>query len=238
MGFTCPLDCYCVEEEKGVIQYCLSVPEDVPQILDLNHSFFEDGLERLSEKDLNLCVVAKEEGRLIGYQACGVRRQFSFDRNFRLVKAGLLWSIAVQPEYRRRGIGKTLILKAVDALKEKGCSEFFMIVRESQPAIPLYNSCGFYTWKTLNRYYSDGENAFYLVRAKRTCLEACRTLLSQNPNLRLHRLTLYGRFKLWRQNHFYLVDQESGEVVDPTASQFDFPLDYSKGVIVREVVRV
>jgi len=52
--------------------------------------------------------------------------------------------IAVLPDFRRKGIGKELLKKLLDILKEEGVEEVFLEVRESNiPAIELYRRFGF-----------------------------------------------------------------------------------------------
>ena len=58
----------------------------------------------------NLFFIAEEKNQIIGTIISG------FDGH-----RGWLYSLAVHPDYRRKGIGTTLVKKALDELKKLGC---------------------------------------------------------------------------------------------------------------------
>lgn len=63
-------------------------------------------------------------------------------------------NIAVKPEYRRRGIGESLLSKALCRAEEKGAKTVWLEVRESNtPAIALYEKFGFSKVGTRKNYY-------------------------------------------------------------------------------------
>ena len=74
-------------------------------------------------------LVAEINGELVGYIMCRLENGFSDFKRFRVVKKGHIVSIAVKPEYRKMGIGGTLINEAVKALRGFTVSECFMEVR-------------------------------------------------------------------------------------------------------------
>ena len=56
----------------------------------------------------------------------------------------LLANVAVHPEYRRKGIAKTLTVRALKHLRKHGEREVWLQVRhDNQPAVDLYRSVGF-----------------------------------------------------------------------------------------------
>jgi ribosomal protein S18 acetylase RimI-like enzyme len=71
-----------------------------------------------------------------------------------------LLRIAVSPEARGQGLGRTLLEACQRDLAETGMDRLFLEVRASNaPAIGLYRACG---WKPVGRrpgYYPDGEDA-------------------------------------------------------------------------------
>jgi ribosomal-protein-alanine N-acetyltransferase len=69
--------------------------------------------------------------------------------------------IAVSKEFRRRGIGKKLVKKAVDISRELGYNSIWLEVREGNiGARELYKNEGFKEIYLRKKYYSDnGENA-------------------------------------------------------------------------------
>jgi len=85
-------------------------------------------------------------------------------------------SIAVAPEYRRRGIGKRLLCTALRLMATGKVSEVFLEVRVSNaPALHLYKSAGFEVAEFLKSYYSDGEDGYRLVlrdreKARKFCV--------------------------------------------------------------------
>lgn len=75
--------------------------------------------------------------------------------------------ICVANEYRRNGIAKALIDKMVEVCKkqEEPVDNITLEVRESnEAAIKLYEKNGFEYITRKKMYYSDGEDAIYMVR--------------------------------------------------------------------------
>ncbi|MEO0907374.1 MAG: GNAT family N-acetyltransferase [Pseudomonadota bacterium] len=66
--------------------------------------------------------------------------------------------IAVAPEYRRAGIGETLIEYMVAAAKTRGVTRVFLEMRRGNPAIHLYRKVGFEPVGERPQYYrmADG----------------------------------------------------------------------------------
>ncbi len=67
----------------------------------------------------------------------------------------------VDPEHRRRGVGRALMLELGVALKALGCRTVFLEVRrENRAALSLYLSAGFVETGVRKNYYADtGEDA-------------------------------------------------------------------------------
>lgn len=87
--------------------------------------------EKLAVDDL--IFVAEQDGIIHG--AC----QAGYDGH-----RGWLYSVAVSPDQRRRGIGTRLINKAIDALKKRGCQKINLQIRAGNtPVIGFYESLGF-----------------------------------------------------------------------------------------------
>lgn len=70
-------------------------------------------------------------------------------------------NIAVKSEFRKKGIGKSLLEGLIDESKSRGIDEMFLEVRSSNiPAISLYKSMGFKEIHIRKNYYSKPtENA-------------------------------------------------------------------------------
>ena len=72
-------------------------------------------------------------------------------------------TLGVLPEYRRRGIAKTLLR---DCEARLTVPKVRLSVRASnQPATRLYASVGYQQYSIWSRYYSDGEDALILEKS-------------------------------------------------------------------------
>ncbi|RLG09374.1 MAG: ribosomal-protein-alanine N-acetyltransferase [Thaumarchaeota archaeon] len=111
-------------------------------------------------------LVAEVNGKIVGYVMCRVERILSKLDRFRFKRAGHVISIAVLPEYRNRGIARSLLNRAINVLKDEyKCEEVFLEVRVSNnPAISLYEKLGFLKVNISRRYYLDGEDAYIMAR--------------------------------------------------------------------------
>ncbi|MEM2756620.1 MAG: GNAT family N-acetyltransferase, partial [Candidatus Bathyarchaeia archaeon] len=82
-----------------------------------------------------------------------------------IVKKGHIISIAVLPEYRRKGVGRSLMINSLKGLKEYGAEECYLEVRVSNtPAINLYRSLNFEIIRVIKGYYLNGEDAYLMSR--------------------------------------------------------------------------
>ena len=77
---------------------------------------------------------------------------------------GHVKDIAVDPDYRGRGIGATLLERAIDVMCDRRARSVKLEVRASNtPALELYRRFGFVHRNTSPGYYADGEDALVLV---------------------------------------------------------------------------
>lgn len=77
---------------------------------------------------------------------------------------GKIVSLAVRKEFRGGGIGEFLMRRAIERLRERGKKEIALEVRVSNKiAQRLYEKLGFRIVETIPNYYSDGEDAYYMV---------------------------------------------------------------------------
>lgn len=72
--------------------------------------------------DSNLCWVALDNEKIVGF-IMATKRKFPYLERGLEPDRGWINVMFVDPDYQRKGIGKTLYLKAEDALKEKGVKE-------------------------------------------------------------------------------------------------------------------
>ncbi len=133
----------------------ICLPENYPS------SFFMNIFERFPET----FVVAEEASEVVGYAMCRVERgRFGFGL-FGGPKRGHLISIAVLPDFRRRGVASALMRKVMRALVGYGCEDLFLEVRVSNVgAVELYRELGFGVERRIRYYYADGEAAYVMSK--------------------------------------------------------------------------
>ena len=126
-----------------------------------NHSFYLTLYYRFPKT----FIVAASEQKAVGYIMCRMELGFSEIRRFNLVKKGHIVSVAIIPDYRRKGLGTAILNKALEGMREYNVKEGYLEVRVSnQPAIDLYTKLGFSTSKKSKNYYKDGEDAYIMVK--------------------------------------------------------------------------
>ncbi|VDN08642.1 unnamed protein product [Dibothriocephalus latus] len=122
-----------------------------------------------------LCLLAvNESGTCVGAIVC----KLDYHEQ---VKRGYIAMLAVEKEYRKKGIGSTLVQLAINLMIEDGgqefavcflnlmlnqCASHLQVVLEAEatnaPALALYEQLGFSRDKYLFRYYLTGVDAFRL----------------------------------------------------------------------------
>jgi len=146
-------------------------PEDLEEIININLAclrehypdyFWRDHLQLWGKAFL----VAEFEGKIVGYIMTRVERSMGYMGGFFPRKVGHIVSIAVLPEFRRRGIATALMREAIGRLRELyKVKEVYLEVRVSnEPAIRLYEKLGFKKVRRLKYYYLDGEDAWVMAR--------------------------------------------------------------------------
>ncbi|MFW9992910.1 MAG: ribosomal protein S18-alanine N-acetyltransferase [Candidatus Odinarchaeota archaeon] len=109
--------------------------------------------------------LADVDGKIIAYLMSRIEVGTSVFSKFRRVKKGHVISIAVLPEYQRRGIAKRLLNEVFEKMAVAGATEVFLEVRVSNyPAIALYEKLGLEKAKVLKKYYCDDESAYLMAR--------------------------------------------------------------------------
>ncbi|MEM1578501.1 MAG: ribosomal protein S18-alanine N-acetyltransferase [Archaeoglobaceae archaeon] len=98
--------------------------------------------------------VAEIGGKVVGYVVTMDVDKFT----------GKIVSIAVRKEFRGKGIGEALMRRAIEKLKMRGKQKIALEVRVSNKvAQQLYKKLGFKIVENIPSYYSDGEDAYYMV---------------------------------------------------------------------------
>ena len=143
---------------KGVILR-LCFESDLSRVLEIEQTSFPSPWKRdafLSElHNPHSCFwVVEKAGNIIGYLCCWF-----------VADEGEILNVAIDPGYRRCGLGKILVREMITVAGQKGVRTLYLEVRVSNsPAITLYKSFGFCEIGTRRRYYADGEDALLMVR--------------------------------------------------------------------------
>jgi ribosomal-protein-alanine N-acetyltransferase len=123
--------------------------------------FFIDLYQRFPET----FIVAEENGEVIGYIMCRVELGLSNFGFSGIIKKGHIVSVAVLPQYRRKGIGEALITEAMEGMRRYSAKQCFLEVRiTNTPAVDLYKKLGFQVTRTIHCYYADGEDAYVMTK--------------------------------------------------------------------------
>ncbi|MCP1676341.1 ribosomal protein S18 acetylase RimI-like enzyme [Natronocella acetinitrilica] len=153
--------------------------DDLSGLLELeSRTFVTDRLSRRSFRHLltrahGVTLVAMDGARLLGYVVVLFRRGVSLAR---------LYSIAVDPDARGRGIGQALVQAAEEAAIEEGCAEMRLEIRRDNPAsIALFEGHGYRYFGAYSAYYEDAMDA---VRYHRFLLPATAPDLVRVPYYR------------------------------------------------------
>ncbi len=145
-------------------------PDDLDTVMQLNRSYLPENYSSLFFMDLHrrfpkTFIVAEEDKAIIGYVMCRIETPFPGVGLLGVAKRGHVISIAVTPEYRRRGVGSMLMKKALAAMVEYNAKQCVLEVRTGNTGgINLYRKLGFHVKRTIHRYYADGEDACVMAR--------------------------------------------------------------------------
>ena len=142
--------------------------EDLNSVTQINQTCLPENYTDLFFVDLyrrspETFIVAEENGHVAGYIMCRIEVGLSNFGLTGILKKGHVVSIAVMPEHRRKGVGKALVLKALDGMRGYGSKQCYLEVRvTNQEAISLYKKLGFEVARAIHGYYADGEDSFVM----------------------------------------------------------------------------
>lgn len=126
---------------------------DAKEIARLESEIFKSGwtLENVENmlKGDSYAVVEEVNGEIIGYASYYIH-----------IDEGDINNVAVTANYRKQGIGKSLVNALLQDAKARGVNKLFLEVRENNiTAIKLYESLNFKQISVRKKYYNDGQNA-------------------------------------------------------------------------------
>jgi ribosomal-protein-alanine N-acetyltransferase len=132
------------------MQCVVCTKDDLDDLVLIEQSSFSDPwtrkmLEETLDNPLCVCAGIKIAGRLVGYASM-----------YHILSEGQILSIAVLPEYRRRGIAGTLFDAFHKYAKDNQMENFYLEVRVSnEAAISFYTKLGFKPAGIRKSYYSS-----------------------------------------------------------------------------------
>ena len=140
--------------------YTTMCPEHVAAVAELEKICF--GTEAWSEKSvaseltnaLSLWLVALDGDRVAGYVGSQT-----------VLGETDMMNIATHPDYRKKGIGTSLINALIDVLAEQGSHSLMLEVRASNdPAISVYKKLGFDEIGRRKNYYRNPKEDALILR--------------------------------------------------------------------------
>jgi len=100
------------------------------------------GVERFLRRNPTTSVVAEEDGKILGAILCGHDG-----------RRGCLYHVCVHPDYRRHGIGKSMVVFCMNALKKEEISKVSLIAFSSNDiGNAFWNTIGWTRREDLNYY--------------------------------------------------------------------------------------
>ena len=125
---------------------------DLDKIMKIENECFEHPYPEYVFKDYlgsELFLVAENQSEIVGYIITDVRK-----------KEGVVISIAVEPDFQRKGIGKELISKTIDKLS----TEYIVLTvrMNNEGAQKFYIELNFERLYVINEYYENNDDAIVM----------------------------------------------------------------------------
>jgi ribosomal-protein-alanine N-acetyltransferase len=129
--------------------------ENLNQVLKISQASFPKPWPRGEfEKYFKDSFVAEENEKVIGF----IVGKISGD-------IGYIKLIAIDPTYRGKGIGRKIIERLLNHLKENGTRRVFAHARtKNEVGVSFLKNFGFEIVKTIKNYYPDGDDAYLMKK--------------------------------------------------------------------------
>jgi ribosomal-protein-alanine N-acetyltransferase len=143
------------------------IRRDMPEVLDIETRSFEFPW---SEEDFIRCLrqrncigmVAEYDERVVGFMIYELHKNRLHILNF-----------SVRPEFRRRGIGWSMVRKLVGKLSQQRRNRILLEIRETNLDAQLFfRQCGFRAISVLRDFYEDTTEDAYLMQYRFTAADA------------------------------------------------------------------
>ena len=132
-------------------------PTDLKRVYEIENMSFDQSyginmFQQLYEMGIGF-LVAEDEGYVIGYVMCWIKYEYQ----------GHIISIAVDKNYRRRGAGTQLLVKAISILSLLNIDTIYLEVNENNTeAVEFYKNFNFKIDRVVPGYYENGDGAIVM----------------------------------------------------------------------------
>jgi len=123
-------------------------------------------------------MVYERDGTVLGYMILGMKIPSLLERLERRMLAawhgqeadleentGHIMNLAIDPAFRRLGIGGLLLQRGLEYLQSLGAKACELEVRvNNQEAIALYEKFGFAIKERIKNYYRNGDDAYLMIK--------------------------------------------------------------------------
>lgn len=134
--------------------------KDLDEVLKIENECFEDPwsrkyfIDELNNGELCKLFVERENNEIISYGSIWL-----------MFENADIVNIAVKPEYQRQGYGQRMLDRLIEEAKNNNCEFVHLEVRCcNDSALNLYRKNGFQIVRTREKYYSNGDDAYDMIR--------------------------------------------------------------------------
>ena len=136
------------------------VNADLDRVMEIENLCFkapwgkEDLYREINDNQLSVLLVITVNDLVVGF--CDYWNTFD---------SGTICQIAIHPDYQHQSLGSRLIDEVIKDAQAKKTRTLTLEVRESNSkAIKFYQKHGFSITLVKEKYYSNGENAIYMIK--------------------------------------------------------------------------
>lgn len=127
-----------IKDYNGVYELWMSIKGFAMRSVDDS----EEGVRRFLTRNPGISVVAEEDGKIVGAILCGHDG-----------RRGCMYHVCVHEDYRMRGIGKAMVVFAMEALKKENISKISLIAfTENDIGNTFWKRIGWTKREDLNYY--------------------------------------------------------------------------------------
>ena len=136
------------------------VNSDIDRVMEIEHLCFkapwgkEDIYREINDNKLSVMSVITLNDTVVGF--CDYWNTFD---------SGTICQIAIHPDYQHQSLGTRLFDEVLKDAKAKKIRTMTLEVRETNSkAIKFYQKFGFVITLVKEKYYTNGENAIYMIK--------------------------------------------------------------------------